>query len=101
MCVLRFNRAQSSNLQRLWKNCYKSKIVQRLWEIFDSDELQKHEKEEEEEEEEEGNWETGGTKSQRICFKGNTVRGVAKILDIDELEKKKRNKIGKILDIET
>lgn len=33
--------------------------------------------------------------------KARQFRGVAKILDIDELEKKKRNKIGKILEVET
>ncbi len=33
--------------------------------------------------------------------KARQFGGVEKILDIDELEKKKRNKIGKILDVET
>ncbi len=95
MCVLRFNRAQSSNLQRLWKNCYKSKAVQRLSEIFDSDVLQKHEKKKKEIGKQEEQYHRG------FVSKARQFGGVEKILDIDELEKKKRNKIGKILDVET
>jgi hypothetical protein len=99
MCILRFNRAHSSNLQRLWKNCDKSKAVQRLWEIFDSDDLQKHEKEKKKKKKEIRKQEEQNHRG--FVSKARQFRGVTKILHIDELEKKKRIKIGKIRDVET